>query len=295
MPREVDSTWDPLGGTLPPDAERYRRSREAENVLGSYFHATDLLAEALQNAADAIDQRSEIEDGDVPRVIEVVFDPREKQFSVSDTGTGMSRSALDIVFQPNITLKVGPLARPTKRTWRGEKGVGLSFLLFSCDELKIRTCDGERRYDAVIRGAASWAADPDMSADIEYELAISDPDTHLSSDRYTVITLSKIDVGRFDADLFDMSADQVEWILRTRTAVGNTTYLFEELDMPRADEIEVWLQYEGRSEDGRELRRRVPYRYATPEDLLVRAEELGVSDRVPVHDFEDLVEQSIAD
>jgi molecular chaperone HtpG len=295
MPKEVDPTWDPLGGALPPEAEKYRRSREAENVLGSYFHATDLLAEALQNAADAIDQRAAIEDDEVPRVIEVVFDPDQRQFSVSDSGTGMSREALDIVFQPNITLKAGPLAKPAKGNWRGEKGVGLSFLLFSCDELKIRTCDGEHRFDAVIRGAASWAADPDASPDIEYELTVSDPDRHLASDRYTVVTLSEIDVDRFDVDLFGMCADQVEWILRTRTAVGNTAYLFEELEMSQPEEIVVWLRYESNAREDEEARRRIPYRYATPADLLVRAEELGVADEIPVYDYEDLIDLDVED
>lgn len=289
MPQEVIENWDPLGGNLPPEAEEYRRSREAENVLGSYFHATDLLAEALQNAADAVDAQAELEEGEdeqSPRTILLRFDCRERCFSVADTGTGMSRDALDIVFRPNITMKSGPLAPPSSRSWRGEKGVGLSFLLFSCDELRIRTCDGEHRYDAEIKGAAAWAANPEASRQIEARLEVSDPDTHLGSDHYTVVTLGAVDVDLFERDLFEMVAGEVEWTMRTRTAVGNTACLFADLEAQPVEEIDVHLHYRGA--DGEESKRRVPYRYATPEELLARAEELGVTDPITVYDFEDL-------
>jgi len=282
----VDKDWDPLGGDLPPKVEAYRRSREADNVVGSYFNATDLLAEALQNAADAIDERSELEE-DAQRAIEIDFDGYGKSFSVSDTGTGMSRTALDIVFQPNITLKSGPLARPSARSWRGEKGVGLSFLLFSCDELRIRTCDGEHRYDAEICGAASWASAPDSAPAIEHELRVSDADVHLGSERYTVITLNELNTERFDSELFDMTMDEVMWTLRTRTAVGNTAFLFEDVGFEQPEDILVKLHYHS-PEDGEKTSTVVPYRYATPEDLLKRAAELEVTKPIKVYDAEDL-------
>lgn len=283
---EIVEDWDPLGGPLSPKVASYRRSREAANVVGSYFNATDLLAEALQNAADAIDAHTDL-DQDAPRKIELDFDAFSKYFSVADTGIGMSREALDIVFQPNVTLKAGPLAPVSSRSWRGEKGVGLSFLLFSCDELRIRTCDGESRYDAKIVGAASWAGSPGSASPIEPELRISDADTHLGSERYTVITLSKIDVERFDSNLFEMTFDQLEWTLQTRTAVGNTACLFEELDPPPAQNIQVTVQY-SHYLDGEESTHTVPYRYATPEDLLDRAAKLKVIEPIRVYDYQEL-------
>jgi signal transduction histidine kinase len=76
-----------------------RQLREAENVLSSYTHAIDLLAEALQNATDAIDARSEQEPGG-PRRIEIDFDVPARSFSVTDSGIGMSDGALQKVSFP---------------------------------------------------------------------------------------------------------------------------------------------------------------------------------------------------
>ena len=281
----VESEWKPLGGKLPAGAETYRRSQEADNVVGSYFQASDLLAEALQNAADAVDQRSERE-AKAPRLIEVQFDPDNRRFSVADTGTGIDRDALDIVFQPNVTLKSGPLAPPSARSWRGEKGVGLSFLLFASDYLRIQTCDGDQRLDGEIVGALSWTQDPDRNPELTAKLMTSGPDTYLGSERYTIITIGEVDPNRFDRDLFEMSSDEVEWTLRTRTAVGNTAYLFEGIDVPLPEPIEVVMRYGAVEKDPEP--RSIEYRYGTPEDLLERAEELGVTGEVPIHDFEDI-------
>jgi hypothetical protein len=64
-----------------------REVRMAENVLSNYTRAEDLLAEALQNVADALDERSASEPG-APRHIEIVLNKQKRSFSVTDTGTG---------------------------------------------------------------------------------------------------------------------------------------------------------------------------------------------------------------
>ncbi len=93
--------------------------REARNVVSSYSHGVDFLAEALQNAADAIDtrrQRTPTEDrAAVPARIHIVFDCLRRRFSVTDTGIGMSRQDLDLVLTPNVTLKSGREARAGTR------------------------------------------------------------------------------------------------------------------------------------------------------------------------------------
>lgn len=61
MATPAAESFDPFGTAPSERAEAERRLREAENVLASYHHATDLLAEALQNATDAVDARSEAE------------------------------------------------------------------------------------------------------------------------------------------------------------------------------------------------------------------------------------------
>jgi hypothetical protein len=94
-----------------------------------------------------------------------------------------------------------------------------------------------------------------------------DPDRHLDSDRYTVITVGGIDPNAFDQDLFAYSKEELVWRLRTETAVGNTRYLWERpFDKNRyADEIIVDLRYI--DSDRKKSDERVPYAYATPEEL----------------------------
>lgn len=307
MAAPTTEPFDPLGGVLPEGAERVRQAREADNVLGSYFRASDLLAEALQNAADAIDHRSRSQPT-APRAIDIAFDGAERCFAVADTGTGMSRSALDIVFRPSITLKSGPLALSKSRRWRGEKGVGLSFLMFACDDLQFQTCDGKHRYDIAITGAYSWVNDPEKNPMFKATLTTSDADKYLGSKRYTIVTIAKIDPeDRFDRDLFAMSIDELEWVLRTNTAVGNTAPLFAGIGIEPPDNIDVTLRFRPAPDDDEDdasddLKigkaegdsiRDVPYRYATPEDLLARAEFLGVVEPVPVYDLEDLKSLSV--
>jgi hypothetical protein len=262
--------FDPFGTAPSERAEAERRLREAENVLASYHHATDLLAEALQNATDAIDARSDTEP-EAPRRLRIDFDAAAKSFSVTDTGTGLSESDLKIIFRPNISFKVGTLARGRAGRSRGEKGVGLSFLLLACDRLTIQTCMGKHRYDAVIEGAASWARGAGEIPPPKGLLQRSNPDTELDSDAYTKISLHEIHIDSFDRDLFQMPPAELVWILRTRTAVGNTAPLFAEKGHKGPADVKVTLGY--RDPDGTQRDDVcVPFLYATPEELLREAE-----------------------
>jgi hypothetical protein len=144
-------------GIRPQDAgtDVTRQLREAENVLSSYSHATDFLAEALQNATDAIDARR-IAEPECPAVIEIHFDCAARSFTVVDTGTGMSADDAQQVLSPNVTLKAGLRRRVQGMRSRGEKGVGLSFLALGSNRLTITTCDGKERTEVVVSGGNRW-------------------------------------------------------------------------------------------------------------------------------------------
>lgn len=243
-----------------------RQVREAANVLSSYSHALDFLAEALQNATDAIDERRAGEP-DAPGQIVITFDVPRRRFSVADTGTGMREQDVTIVLTPNVTTKAGRFARSGRRS-RGEKGVGLSFLALGSNYLHIRTCDGSERHDVTVTGGRDWVlTDGDTETPVGKHIA-DDPDRYLGSPRYTVVTVGGIDAEEFDRDLFGYEEDELVWALRTQTAIGNTRYLFEKpFSRGRYEnEIAVQLSYIGPDRIKRELRP-VPYSYATPEEL----------------------------
>jgi hypothetical protein len=237
--------------------------------LSSYSHATDLLAEALQNATDAVDARCEA-DAEAPRKIRVTFDPRKRQFTVIDTGIGISKENLEVVLKPNVTFKSGRLAPARSGRSRGEKGVGLSFLALASNYLHIRTCDGSERHDLVVKGASEWVQSEAETKRPVGKQTDRPPDELLGSERYTVVTIGDVDPDAFDRDLFSLDEGELKWVLRTKTALGNTAYLFEEIGRPQPADIDIRLRYEREAEDP--SWQVVDYRYATPEDLVPNLE-----------------------
>jgi hypothetical protein len=254
-----------------------RQLREAENVLSSYSHALDFLAEALQNAADAIDERR-AKESDAPARIEITFDTQAREVSVADTGVGMRSEDVRVVLTPNVTTKSGRYARGGRS--RGEKGVGLSFLALGSNYLHIRTCDGLERQEVTVTGARDWVRSDGSSEKPVGKHVTDAPDEYLGSKRYTVITLGGIDAEDFDRDLFNYQLEELVWDLRTKTALGNTRYLFEQpFSWKRqADEIQIILFFV--DETGNRRRQKVPYAYGTPEELAER----------PVIDFDEVAD-----
>jgi hypothetical protein len=275
----------------PGDLEAVQK-REAANVVTSYLRASDFLAEALQNAADAIDMRSAEEEG-APRRILITFDRSQRRFSVADTGVGMSRSDLEVVLTPNVTLKAGRMARSTTGRSRGHKGVGLSFLALGSNFLQIQTCDREHRYDVVVTNGHRWLESTEESFPKPVARGSRNrADRHLDSDRYTIVTVGDINSADFDLDLFDLEVGELEWLLRTKTAVGNTAPLWREpfnAPLPPGEDVDVSLVYT--DAHGATLRPRpVPYRYATPEEY-VPAERVVDYDELSKMDATDVEER----
>jgi hypothetical protein len=249
--------------------------REARNVVSSYSHGVDFLAEALQNATDAIDTRRlrtpEKDRATVPARIHVTFDCAGRRFSVTDTGIGMSKEDLSLVLTPNVTLKSGREARAGTERSRGHKGVGLSFLALASNNLQIRTCNGRARFDVVVRGGERW-----ISSDGESTKPIATArqrrrDAVLGSGSYTTVTISEFDSEDLDDDIFDLGIEELVWRLRTVTAIGNTKALFAGLEqLPPGEHIEVSLDYTAR--DKRSTKgHAVQYSYASIEELVPKA------------------------
>ena len=244
---------------------------EAKNVVSSYSHAIDFLAEAIQNATDAIDtRRARLPKNDresVPARIDIRFDCKARSFSVTDTGIGMSETDLGLVLSPNVSLKSGSQARPGTSRSRGHKGVGLSFLALASDDLQIRTCDGEGRYDVAVQGGKRWVTSDGQTTKPVAKASEAPADTQLDSRTYTTVTVSKFDSEDLEDDLFEIGRDALIWRLRTLTAIGNTTPIFERRQLAADERIEVNLHYTDSSNKAMPSIE-VDYRFATLEELL---------------------------
>lgn len=267
--------WDiDFLATQPPRAAdaRAQQLREAENVISSYSKSADFLAEALQNAADAIDARRATagEDETVVARIHIAFDRRARRFSVLDTGTGISYEDLQIILTPNVTRKSGPQQRAVTSRSRGHKGVGLSFLALASNDLRIQTCDGHERFDVSVKGGERWIHAEGKGDKPVGKAARNKPDEKLGSPTYTMVTVGDVDFAYFDTNLYDLKRDALIWLLRTQTAIGNTGTLFGEKfggPLPPEENIEVTLDYTG-GDGKREKAVPVKYSYATLEELI---------------------------
>lgn len=233
----------------------------AQNILDSYAHPWDLLAESLQNAVDAVDLRAS-HDPSCKKVIRILFNCQTRSVEVSDTGIGMSAEQVYEVVTPNKSLKRGVSPK-----LRGEKGVGLSFLVFACNHFKIETCDSKQTTSLEIRNANAWIGAKSFDQPAFSNVTIGPPQRYEGSDSYTRIWISAVperaDIGD---DIFSYTKDRLAHVLRTRTAIGHTHPLFHHGERPEVD-IDVSLKYIDLTgvADSDE---RIEYAYASPDTYL---------------------------
>ncbi len=153
----------------------------AQNILDSYAHPWDILAEGLQNSVDAIEQRAE-QDKHTKKTIEIVFNANERGIEIADTGIGMTCQQLKEILAPGKSLKRGVV------NLRGEKGVGISFMVFSCNIFKITTCDGKNTTSLEINGAHNWIKGAIKDEPTFSKATLLGGTKYLESSTYTKIT-----------------------------------------------------------------------------------------------------------
>ena len=203
------------------DSAHYRRSL-VFGILESYNSNYDFLAEALQNAVDAVEDAS-LQGLAGPFDITVTVNLKDNCVSVLDTGIGMSESELSRVLAPHVSLKSSSnlLARKSPRnSYRGYKGVGLTLLAYGTDNLAIHSRrEGADPVPLRMRYGNAWAKGA------RNEPALIDRDNEQSPlerhKRGTFIQLQFSSSTR-PRSLRQLSAHPEAWatILRTRTALG---------------------------------------------------------------------------
>ncbi len=208
---------------------------------------------------DAIEQNVK-SNPNAPKLIQVIFNTSLRSIEISDTGTGISYQQVVSVLAPHQGFKRG-------KGLRGEKGVGLSFILFSTNRFRIETCDGHNTISLEIHRANDWVNGTETEPLRFVNVNISDPRIFQGSITYTRIWAEQIPVAReSNEDIFEYTKPRLLHALRTRTAVGHTHPLFNDGQRPPVD-IEVKLQYVDKTGayDGFE---NVPYSFAAPSSLL---------------------------
>jgi hypothetical protein len=127
-------------------------------ILDSYHGDWDSLIEPVQNAVDALDTKfsnSKKNSSEKPE-IEIVINQKIGIVRVSDNGTGIGADEAKLALYPNYTSKPYYPAGTTKRSLRGHKGVGLTFLAFGFNLLRYCSRKDNQFFSGEMSGGRLW-------------------------------------------------------------------------------------------------------------------------------------------
>jgi len=215
-----------------------------ENVIDSYHRNFDVFAEIIQNAVDAVHARY-LEEGEgyTPKIW-VEINQLRNEISVCDNGIGISESAFERVLAPNVSYKKKRSA--ADRSFRGHKGVGLSFLAYGFNYIRVSTRVGEWSRSGELSGGRAWITGA-QSESPEVVPALEPFSMFENLSRGTVVTV-RVDQTTRPKSLSHIATTALEWakILRSQTALGmvtlNQTSLF-----PLAAEVSTVRRDDGGS------------------------------------------------
>lgn len=238
---------------LAPDIQQIRHS--IRDIDDSYNNEWDVLAELVQNSVDAIR-----ETGRNKGTLQIEVDHRSRFIRVTDDGIGIEPDDLAPLLRPFSTRK-----GEDNRTI-GEKGVGLTFAMFSSEVFEIITGNSNGLASGRIEGARTWKYSNDETP---LNLKI-DIDSSKTSHVGTEVSLTGVDAD----ELFSLTATQLSFVIRTRTAVGNTSSIW-------GDDIDIKSTLIHVDEDGKRETLELPFSYWLP------TEGLSNADKIDLQDFKD--------
>lgn len=231
-----------------------RIKKQIENIYESYSNPWDILAELNQNSVDAIKEwNSQYPDSDKDHKIELQIERSSNSIEIKDTGIGILPDNLPELLAPNATDKAGDFSTI------GEKGVGLTYCIFCSNYFNINTKSLEGEYEAEITGARTWRERDEVNEVPETENEIRDAKKSDPLDTETTIRLDDIQLAESNEEsIFELSPARLKYLLRTKTAIGNTKSKFDE-NQPEID-IELTIV----DDDGEVFSESIEYEYYFP-------------------------------
>lgn len=179
------------------------------NIVDSYHHDWDVLAELCQNAVDAIRGKDSAKGA-----VRIRFDRKCHSIEVTDTGVGMTREKVSKALAPNVTFKKG------QPKLIGEKGLGLTFCAFRTDRITVETSTGDGHVHCVVfEGGRDWVE----------ERKAERPMVVVSTRAEATGSFTKVSAQGVEAD-FSIEEPRLRHLLLTKTALGSTYPLWSELE-----------------------------------------------------------------
>lgn len=238
-----------INNFLTPSLNQIRRS--IRGIDDSYNNFWDILAELIQNSVDAIYRTNETNAGE----ISLHIDCQKKEISIKDNGCGIKADKLIELLRPFSTDKADD------ETQIGEKGVGLKFAYFQSTFFSIRTGDSSGSAYVEIKDARLWKQQTNNE---QLSLELKTDDAPFCG---TEIILKGIENDL----LFRLSISQMKYILRTKTAAGNTSTIWQNV-RPIHIALEM-TDFNGNHEVGE-----VPYKFCLPTELLQSNDQIDLDE-----------------
>jgi anti-sigma regulatory factor (Ser/Thr protein kinase) len=208
--------------------------KEIRGIRDSYHHYWDLLAELLQNSRDAINRKKKT-GSTGPFYIQLEIDAGSNTVSVFDNGIGIPEKRIHEMLAPGGGDKDGSGGEV------GEKGVGLTYAVFSGNNFSIESrVVGENAVSGKVSSAQNWLNElpgslrPDFVKNAtegmqEFfspnQIEAGLPAAKYPLDSYTRVTVGNITPPESDTNIFALTAQQLRVLIRSRTAVGVTRRL----------------------------------------------------------------------
>ena len=189
---------------LQPNIAKIRH--QIQCILESYSHEWDLLSELVQNAVDAI-KSTKTDLG----AVSLRIDSRQRLIEIADNGVGIAPAEIESLLRPFGTNK------RKRADLVGEKGVGLKYVIFSSSQFELSTRGKSGACNVAIHGASDWAKS-DSDEDL---LLVRGEDSDVETG-----TRVKVLVADHDHPIFKYTFEELVFILRTKTAVGDTGFIW---------------------------------------------------------------------
>lgn len=213
--------FDPIDAAM-RTPEHARRS--IVGILDSYNGSYDAIAEAVQNSMDALEDAF-FQDMPGPYLLEVTVDLANNAISVFDTGVGMTQDQVCEVCAPSASFKDELTAavllkkRGRVHSYRGHKGVGLTFLAYGTDDIQIHTRQGDVVVKGRMKQGRKWALGKiDTAPKLQADESAS-PIDKCKRGTWVRVAFSP-DTKPANLSTLGSTIEVWETILRTRTAAG---------------------------------------------------------------------------
>lgn len=197
--------------------------KEIVNIDNSYSNEWDKIAELNQNAYDSIVRFVKIYGEFIKKhKIEIEINSKERSIKIKDTGIGIEASKVKQILAPNYTDK------NDDNELIGEKGVGLTYVIFTCNSFQIVTQSPTTYLKGKVENGCAWK-NAAINTIPEFEIEEESYHEENIKGTYTEIILKGVEtISDENEDIFNQSTDVLEFIIRTKTVIGYLKEIFGE-------------------------------------------------------------------